>query len=100
MTMRVIDIAPNEALAAKIADQLENASSSTDPSQGEPSLLDLDPEFLETAKEMLAQLTQRLPAAKSAGMEETPPLLDLEPRFLDKAAAMLREFIARTENRR
>jgi hypothetical protein len=100
MTMRVVDIAPNEALAAKIADQLENASSSTDPSQGEPSLLDLDPVFLDTAKEMLAQLTQRVPPAKSARMEETPPLLDLEPQFLDKAAALLREFIARTENRR
>jgi hypothetical protein len=59
-----------------------------------------DPKFLNTAKEILAQLTQRMPAAKSVEIDEPPPILDLEPQFLDRAAAMLREFIARTENRR
>lgn len=62
MTMRVIDVAPNEALLATLADRLERSSS------GEEGLADeeiqrildhLDPTFVDTAKSMLLEFIER-----------------------------------------
>jgi hypothetical protein len=62
MTMRVIDVAPNEALLATLADRLERSSS------GEEGLADeeiqrildhLDPTFVDTAKSMLREFIER-----------------------------------------
>ena len=62
MTMRVIDVAPNEALLAALADRLERSSS------GEEGLADeeiqrildhLDPTFVDTAKSMLLEFIER-----------------------------------------
>lgn len=102
MTMRVIDFAPNEALVAAIADRLETASS-TESADKEPSLLDLDPEFLDTAKEMLTALTSRsreAPSHRQGDSEGALAVLDLDPRFLDAAKTMLRGFIEKTERNR
>jgi hypothetical protein len=61
MTMRVIDVAPNEALLANLADRLEKASSGSEPlsEQDVQSLLDLDPEFAETARRMLREFMEQ-----------------------------------------
>jgi hypothetical protein len=52
MTMRVIDVAPNEALLTVLADRLERAAERGESlsEQEIKSFLDMDPEFLETAK--------------------------------------------------
>jgi hypothetical protein len=61
MTMRVIDVAPNEALLANLADRLEKASSGSEPLSelDVQSLLDLDPEFAETARRMLREFMEQ-----------------------------------------
>jgi len=61
VTMRVIDIAPNEALLATIADRLERASSGEEPLTDDEiqRMLDLDPAFAETAKFMLREFLER-----------------------------------------
>jgi hypothetical protein len=61
MTMRVIDVAPNEALLARLADRLEKASASGEQLSEKDiqSLIDLDPEFAETAREMLREFIER-----------------------------------------
>lgn len=61
MTMRVIDVAPNEALLAALTDRLEKTSSGGEALTEEEirAFLDLDPEFLETAKSMLREFFER-----------------------------------------
>jgi hypothetical protein len=61
MTMRVIDVAPNEALLARLADRLEKASANGEQlsEKDMESLIDLDPEFAETAREMLREFIER-----------------------------------------
>ena len=61
MMMRVVDVAPNEALLAALADRLEKASSGREPltESDIETLLDLDPAFVETAKSMLREFIAR-----------------------------------------
>ena len=61
MTMRVIDVAPNEALLAALTDRLEKTSSGGEPLTDEEirAFLDVDPDFLETAKSMLREFFER-----------------------------------------
>ena len=61
MTMRVIDVAPNEARLAILTDRLEQAAECGEPLTQEEikSFLDMDPEFLETAKSMLREFFDR-----------------------------------------
>jgi hypothetical protein len=61
VTMRVIDIAPNEALLATLADRLERASSGEEVLTDDEiqRILDLDPAFAETAKSMLREFIER-----------------------------------------
>jgi hypothetical protein len=61
VTMRVIDVAPNEALLATLTDRLERASAGEEPLTDEEvqRLLDLDPAFAETAKSMLREFIER-----------------------------------------
>jgi hypothetical protein len=49
MTMRVIDVAPNEAPLAALADRIEKASSREEPltENDLQTVLDLEPAFLE-----------------------------------------------------
>jgi hypothetical protein len=58
--MRVIDVAPNEALLASLADRLEKASSGGEPisERDVQSLLELDPEFAETARAMFREFIE------------------------------------------
>ena len=61
MTMRMIDVAPNEAALTVLTDRLEQA---TEPGKALTeeeikSFLDMDPEFLETAKSMLREFFDR-----------------------------------------
>lgn len=100
MTMRVSDIAPNEAQLAEISERLSAASAG--PHQVPPRQdLTLDPDYLGAAKAMLAALL----ADRHATFVDTEPLteeeistyLDFDPAFADVAKNMLREFILRTE---
>jgi hypothetical protein len=61
MTMRVIDVAPNEARLAILTDRLEQAAECGEPLTQEEikSFLDMDPEFVETAKSMLREFFDR-----------------------------------------
>jgi hypothetical protein len=61
MTMRVIDVAPNEAALTVLTDRLEQAAERGEPLTEEEikSFLDMDPEFLETAKSMLREFFDR-----------------------------------------
>jgi hypothetical protein len=61
MTMRVIDVAPNEALLAVLTDRLEKTSSAGEPLTDEEirAFLDVDPDFLEAAKSMLREFFER-----------------------------------------
>ncbi|HEY7765885.1 MAG TPA: hypothetical protein VIB38_12915 [Aestuariivirgaceae bacterium] len=60
MTMRVIDVAPNEVLLASLADRLEKASSGSEPisERDVQSLLELDPDFAEAARAMLREFIE------------------------------------------
>jgi hypothetical protein len=59
--MRVIDVAPNEAALTVLTDRLEHALERGEPLTEEEirSFLDMDPEFLETAKSMLREFFDR-----------------------------------------
>ena len=65
MTLRVIDVAPNEAPLAALADRLERASSGGEPLTEEEirTFLETEPAFLETAKSMLREYFAKLPTA-------------------------------------
>ena len=68
MTMRIKDVAPNEASLAALAERLEKACLGGEPlTQGEIDFfLASDPAFLETAKTILRELILRMdhPAEK------------------------------------
>jgi hypothetical protein len=61
MTMRVIDVAPNEAALTVLTDRLEQAAERGEPLTEEEikSVLDMDPEFLDIAKSMLREFFDR-----------------------------------------
>jgi len=64
LTLRVIDVAPNEAPLAALADRLERASSGGEPlTEEERTFLETEPAFLETAKSMLREYFAKLPTA-------------------------------------
>lgn len=56
MTMRVIDVAPNEAPLIVLADRLEGATSRGEPLTDEEirSFLESKPDFLEAAKSIMS----------------------------------------------
>lgn len=61
MTMRVIDVAPNETPLSVLAERLEQACSGGEPLTEEEirRFLEIDPAFLETAKAMLRKYLTR-----------------------------------------
>jgi predicted O-methyltransferase YrrM len=97
MTFKIADIA-NEAQLVELADKLSDALSADEPPG---RALDLDPNYVEAAKTLLATLSERvspLPSGTVALTEQqVESFLDFDPVFLDVAKDMLREFIERTE---
>jgi hypothetical protein len=98
MTMKIADVAPNEAQLVELSEQLSEAFA-----QPQPKLsLDLDASFLEAARTMLASLTEQrqegFHGAVALTRQEIETYLDLDPDFLDPAKEMLRDFIERTEH--
>jgi hypothetical protein len=93
MTMKLADVAPNEAMLVELAEQLSSAQS---PSELRNAILDLDSSYLEAARVMLATLskgTTAIPNHVSLTSEQIETFLEFDPLFAEEAKAMLREFI-------
>jgi hypothetical protein len=100
MTIKVSDIAPNEAQLAEISERLSEVSAGP-PDVAAAQDLTFDPDYLDAAKSMLAALsTDRQPSfvdTEPLTEEEISTYLDFDPAFAEVAKNMLREFILRTE---
>jgi hypothetical protein len=98
MTFRIADLG-NEARLVEIGERLSAALSSeqepTDP------LLDIDPDYIDAAKVMLATLSGEVVAQPSRAIplteQQIAAYLDFDPDFLEIAKDMLRRFIGKTE---
>ena len=98
MTFRIADIG-NEAQLVEIGERLSDALSS----EQEPTelLLDIDPDYIDAAKTMLASLFEEVAALPSRAIglteQQMETFLDFDPAFLEIAKDLLREFIGKTE---
>jgi hypothetical protein len=104
MTMKIADVAPDEAQLVEISERLSEALTTDVPTKPATAVLDLDTSYLEAARTMLATLTER-PRGAFHGVvalteQQVKTYLDFDPNFLDVAKKMLREFIDRTESAR
>lgn len=102
MTMKVADAAPEEAQLIEIAERLSEVFSEPDCAQ--PSaVLDLDPSFLQTARDLLGMLEERSTKGYCGAVQLTKQQiehhLEFSPDLLDAAKAMLRDFIERMDAR-
>jgi hypothetical protein len=97
MTFRIADIG-NEAQLVELGERLSNAISAQQP---QAERLDLDADFIDAAKIMLAALSEKAAPLSSGTVARTEQqvetFLDFDPEFLAAAKDMLRAFIERTE---
>jgi hypothetical protein len=99
MTMKIADIAPEEAQLVELSEYLTKASQS----KNTPDL-PLDASFLEAARTMLLKLDQLPQDAFHGGVgwstQQVETYLDLDPGFVESAKDLLRAFIERTKSHR
>jgi hypothetical protein len=98
MTFKIADIA-NEAQLLDVAERLSDA---LEGKERPGKALDLDPNYADAARTLLATLSERvapLPSGTVALTEQQiESFLDFDPDFLDVAKDMLRAFIEKTES--
>jgi hypothetical protein len=98
MTFRIADMG-NEAQLVEIGERLSDALSSEQ--QPTELLLDIDPNYIDAAKTMLATLSGEVAALPSRAIalteQQIETFLDFDPDFLEIAKDMLRGFIGKTE---
>jgi hypothetical protein len=95
VTMKIADVAPNEFKLVDLAEQLSRAES---PDALKQTILDLDPSYVEAAKEMLESLSSEVASSNSyvqLPSEQVEAYLEFDPAFAKDARAILREFIER-----
>jgi hypothetical protein len=104
MTMKIADIAPDEAQLIELSERLSEAVTASANSEVKVSDLGLDPSYLDAARTALASLSEQVatPTAHELPLtrQQIEGYLDFDPEFLDVAKTMLRDFIDRTEGRR
>ena len=98
MTFRIADIG-NEAQLVEIGERLSDALSSEQ--ETTERLLDIDPDYIDAAKAMLATLSGEVAALPSRAIalteQQIDTFLDFDPDFLEVAKDMLRGFIGKNE---
>lgn len=93
MTMKISEVAPNEAMLVDLADQVSSASSTTDLKK---AIFDLDSSYLEAARTMVASLSSGAAASTnyvSLTKEQIETYLEFDPAFAEEAKTILREFM-------
>jgi hypothetical protein len=102
--MKIADAAPNEARLIEISERLSSMLANSELPADDRPILDLDPSYLQSARELLVKLSERPRWVSHGGVELTEQQvethLEFSPAFLDTAKAMLSDFIKRTEARR
>ena len=100
MTMKIADVAPDEAQLIDVSERLSVLLSTSPPATTAVPDLDLDPSYLEAARTILTTLSEQLamPAAGEFPLtrQQIETHLDFDPEFLEVAKDMLRDFIDRS----
>jgi hypothetical protein len=95
MTMKIADVAPNEAMLVDLAEQLSRAES---PDELKRTIFELDSSYLEAAKAMLESLSSGVASSNSyvqLTSEQIESYMEFDPAFAEVARASLKEFIER-----
>jgi hypothetical protein len=98
MTMKLADVAPNEAQLLDLAEQLNRAQSPDDLKQ---AVLRLDVSYVEAARAMLETLSSEVATSShyvSLTTEQIESYLEFDPAFAQDARDVLKEFIERKES--
>lgn len=98
MTMKLADVAPNEAMLVDLAEQLNRAES---PDDLKETVLRLDSLYVEAAKAMLETLSSGAAASNHyvpLTTEQIEAYLEFDPAFVEDAREGLKEFIERKES--
>ena len=100
MTMKIADIAPDEAEVIDVSECLsELLSTSTTVRRAVPDL-NLDPAYLDAARTILTTLSEQVatPTVSEVSLtrQQIETYLDFDPEFLEVAKVMLRDFIDRS----
>jgi len=93
MTMKIADVAPNEAMLVDLAEQLSRAES---PDELKRTIFELDSSYLEAAKAMLESLSSGVASSNSyvqLTSEQIEAYMEFDPAFAEDARAILKEFI-------
>lgn len=100
MTMRIADVAPDEAQLIDVSERLSVLLSTSPSAATAVPDLDLDASYLEAARTILTTLSEQLatPAAGEVPLtrQQIETHLDFDPEFLEVAKDMLRDFIDRS----
>lgn len=104
MTMKIADVAPDEAQLVELSEQLTRVLTEDVPPKSEAPSLDLDFSFLDAARTLLAGLTEQPREAFHGEIaltrQEVEGYLDINLDLLESAKDLLRDFIERTERHR
>jgi hypothetical protein len=98
MTMKIADVAPNEAMLVDLAEQLSRADS---PDELKQTVLSLDSSYVEAAKAMLETLSSEVATSDNyvpLTTEQIETYLEFDPAFAEDAREVLKEFIKRKES--
>jgi hypothetical protein len=97
MTMKLADVAPNEAMLVDLAERLSGAES---PAELKQTVLSLDESYVEAAKAMLETLSSPIALSNNSvplTTEQIDCFLEFDPAFAEDAKEVLKEFIERKE---
>ncbi len=101
MTMKIADVAPEEAQIIDVSERLSEVLSTAGKSKVSVPDLDLDPSYVEAARTILASLSERVAAPSAGGIpltrQQIQTYLDFDPEFIDVAKSMLRDFVDRAD---
>ena len=95
MTMKIADVAPNEAMLVDLAEQLSRAESSDELKR---TIFELGSSYLEAAEAMLESLSSGVASSNSyvqLTSEQIEAYMEFDPAFAEDARAILKEFIER-----
>jgi hypothetical protein len=99
MTFRISDVG-HEAKLVELGERLSEKLSRKQP-RGE--MLDLDEDYIDAAKTILATLSNQVAPIRSSILaltsEQIEVFLEFDPEFIDAAKNILRDFIEKTEGK-